>query len=72
MIESEDGSLVTVNYKMADKFRFYVGAGLTMNNLAFNAIDSLILPSYDVSSCLTTSGLCCTVSGSSLSGSASC
>ena len=72
VITSETGSVVTVNYKMADKFRFFVGAGLTISNIIFNGIDSLILPDSDVGSCLNSAGICCINSGGSLSGSASC
>jgi hypothetical protein len=43
-----------------------------LNNLVFNAIDSIIHPSLDVNSCLKSSGICCTVSGSTLGGDASC
>lgn len=44
IIESNDGSLITINYKAADKFRFLVGAGLTLRNIVFEAIDSVINP----------------------------
>ena len=64
--------MTTVNYKMADKFTFLVGPGLTIQNVLFNAIDSVIHPDYDVNNCLTTAGTCCTASGSTLSGTASC
>lgn len=57
---------------MADKFKFLVGGGLTLRNIVFNAVDSLIIPSLDVSNCLSSSGTCCTVSGSTLGGAASC
>lgn len=42
IIDSSDGNEVTVNYKLSDSFRFKVGAGLTIRNLNFNAIDSSI------------------------------
>jgi hypothetical protein len=71
-ITSETGSTVTVNYKMSDKFNFIVGKSLTMSNIIFNGIDSLIHPDYDVSSCLQSSGICCTLSGSTIGGAASC
>ena len=52
-MDTESGSPVTINYKAADKFRFLVGAGLTLKNLIFNAIDSVIHPDLDVSGCLS-------------------
>ena len=42
IIESESGNLVTINHKLGDKFKFKVGAGLTLRNLKFDAIDSVI------------------------------
>lgn len=31
---------MVVNYKLRDSFKFHVGAGLSINNIRFNAIDS--------------------------------
>ena len=42
-----------VHYKMGDKFRFLVGGGLTLKNLIFDGIDSVIDPTLDTNSCLT-------------------
>lgn len=49
-----------------------VGPGLTLKNLNFNAIDSVIHPDLDVNGCLSSNGICCTIDGDQLSGSASC
>ena len=55
---------------MRDKFRFLVGGGLTINNIIFNAIDSVIIPSFDTASpkCLARKSVCCSISGTTLSG----
>jgi hypothetical protein len=42
IIDSLSGSTITINYKMGDKFKFLVGAGLTIKNVIFDAVDSLI------------------------------
>jgi len=63
---------VTINYKAADKFRFLVGGGLTINNIIFNAIDSVIHPDLDVNGCLSSIGICCTATGQTLGGASSC
>ena len=57
---------------MADKFKFLVGGGLTFRNLKFDAIDSLIDPTLDTGFCLDSGGLCCSFSGTTLTGSSSC
>lgn len=58
-----------VNYKMRDKFRFLVGGGLEIRNIIFNAIDSVLVPSTDPGSCLSTkTSNCCGTSGTSLTG----
>lgn len=75
IIESSHSSNVrTINYKAADKFRFKVGAGLTLKRLTFNAIDSVIHPDLDSGNCLTSTGTCCTVNVATgvLGGSSSC
>ncbi|CDW80471.1 UNKNOWN [Stylonychia lemnae] len=41
IIDSTDGSLVTVLYKLRDQFKFVVGAGLEIRNIGFNAFDSI-------------------------------
>ena len=72
IVNTESGSQVTLNYKIGDKFRFLVSAGLTLKNLIINAVDSTIHPDFDVSNCLTSLGVCCTVSGTTLIGAESC
>lgn len=57
---------------MADKFKFLVGAGLQFKNMIFEAIDSVIDPTLDSSFCLSSSGICCSFSGTTLTGAASC
>ncbi|CDW84063.1 UNKNOWN [Stylonychia lemnae] len=42
IIDTTDATLVTVNYKLRDQFKFMVGAGLVINNIAFDAIDSIL------------------------------
>lgn len=61
-----------VHYKMGDKFRFLVGGGLTLKNLIFDGIDSVIDPTLDTNSCLTQSALCCYFDGTKFSGADSC
>lgn len=41
---------MVVNYKLRDSFKFYVGAGLTIHNIRFNAIDSSLDLVTDISS----------------------
>lgn len=42
MDSSSSKTTMTVNYKLKDKWKFNVGGGLTINNVIFNAIDSII------------------------------
>lgn len=53
IINTENGLPVTINYKLADKYRFLVGAGLTFQNIYFDAIDSTIHPDLDTNGCLS-------------------
>ena len=52
------GTPVTIYYKMRDTFKFLVGAGLTLQDIIFEAADSVIAPysstspSNDPSGCL--------------------
>lgn len=57
IIETTDGSDVTVLYRLGDNFVFKVGGGLTMNNLVFNAIDSQDDDNYDATDDGTTCSL---------------
>ena len=69
-VKSEDpANPVTINYKLRDKFQFLVGAGLTLQDLIFKAADSVMTPSIDTYGCLASTTQCCSVSGSSLTGS---
>jgi hypothetical protein len=34
-VDVAGGATVTINYKMRDKFKFLVGAGLTISNIVF-------------------------------------
>ena len=62
IIRKDDAATkVIVNYKLADKFKFLVGPSLTIQDITFNAIDSVIHPSYDTGSCLTQATNCCSV-----------
>ena len=76
IINTQSGSQVTLNYKLRDKWTFKVGAGLSISNIIFEAVDSVINVAYDIS---TSSNCtqnpytnCCSVSGSSLTGSTPC
>ncbi|CDW85618.1 UNKNOWN [Stylonychia lemnae] len=44
IIDTTSGSQVTVLYKMRDQFKFLVGGGLEIRNIAFNAFDSIFDP----------------------------
>ena len=41
------GERANVMYKMRDQFQFKVNGGLTITNVEFNAIDSIITPIED-------------------------
>ncbi|CDW71619.1 UNKNOWN [Stylonychia lemnae] len=47
IIEPQFGQPITVLYKMRGTFRFLVGGGLTIRNIIFDAIDSVIDPQVD-------------------------
>ena len=62
IITSSGTTQVTVNYKLRDKWRFKVGGGLTIKNIIFDAIDSLIIydsSSVSAKSCLASGSACC-------------
>ncbi len=60
------GTQATINYKMRDKFSFKVGQQLTLENIYFNAIDSIFTPNSDPNGCLTYEGQCCKIEEDSL------
>eukprot|EP00347_Sterkiella_histriomuscorum_P009503 403340963 len=61
IIDSQDGTQITVQYKMRDNWTFLVGRSLTINNLIFDAIDSIITPKTDQTNCLRQGPNCCSV-----------
>eukprot|EP00347_Sterkiella_histriomuscorum_P016469 403353061 len=76
-IETENGAQQRVNYKLRDNWKFKVGAGLTIKNIYFEAIDSLIdyqLDQNNLQKCTTNyTKYCCSINSAGiLSGSASC
>jgi hypothetical protein len=58
------GTQAVVYYKLRDKFQFLVSAGLTLEDIKFEAADSVMTPSIDTFSCLSSTTQCCTVGGS--------
>ncbi|CDW75099.1 UNKNOWN [Stylonychia lemnae] len=60
IFDTEDGSIIKVNYKLGDKWTFQIQRGITMNNLHFDAIDSILSHEDDSTGCLS-NGLtsCC-------------
>eukprot|EP00347_Sterkiella_histriomuscorum_P006177 403353767 len=79
-IETETGKAITVLYKLRDSFKFKVGGGLTIINLKFDAIDSVVnltqdLGTYNCS--MNYLSKCCSITQTSnlqyiLSGGKSC
>ena len=50
----------TIYYKMKDMWTFKIGGGLTIQNITFDAIDSVIDPNQDSTLCLNkTDSSCC-------------
>lgn len=72
-IQSEaPGTPVTVFYKMRDKFQFKVGRGLTIKDVIFEGLDSIVDPKNDPNGVVRNHGQFCTVSGSTLGGDPAC
>jgi hypothetical protein len=72
-IDAIEGTPVTLYYKARDKFKFMVGAGLTIRNIIFEAADSVIIKSKDTNGCLSNGAAnCCTITGSTLGGDPAC
>eukprot|EP00347_Sterkiella_histriomuscorum_P008702 403344080 len=61
ILDSQDGSQITVQYKMKDDWTFKVGRSLTVNNIIFDAIDSIITPKTDTTGCLSQGPNCCSI-----------
>ncbi|TNV88206.1 hypothetical protein FGO68_gene9945 [Halteria grandinella] len=52
---------IVVNNRKRDSFSFLVGAGLTISNVIFDSLGSLILPHYPDSECLNNRKKCCNI-----------
>ena len=65
MINVKDESTntpLTIYYKLRDKWSFKIAAGLTIKNVIFDALDSIVDPSADTSSYLKQEAGMCTYS----------
>lgn len=62
IIDTENSVKVRLLYKLRDKWNFRVGGGLTVRNIYFDAVDSLITPETDTTLCLQNNlQNCCSV-----------
>ncbi|CDW82426.1 UNKNOWN [Stylonychia lemnae] len=58
-IYTEDESIVKVNYKLGDKWKFIIGKNFRISNIHFDAIDSILSPENDANRCLMQGSTSC-------------
>ena len=51
---------ITIFNKRRDNFQLKVGKGLTISNIVFNSLDSILFPDKDGAKCLSKKEACCT------------